>query len=90
MKIGKKAFAGTLESSDAFVEIAPGSGTLTLDIQSVVGEQFGKAIRASVEEICTQFGVDDAVLSIKDRGALDCTIRARVETAIKRSQSQGE
>ncbi len=90
MEISSKAFAGTLESSDAFIEIAPGTGGLAIDVQSVVGEQFGKAIRAAVEQVLKDFGVESASIVIKDRGALDCTIRARIETAIKRSQNKGE
>lgn len=90
MKITQKAFAGTLESSDAFIEIAPGQGGVRLDVQSVVQDQFGPAITAAINEVLAEFGVDDATVTVKDRGALDCTIRARMETAIKRSQSKGD
>ena len=44
MVIQKKACAGTLESSDIYVEVAPlpaGSG-IKLDLNSVVYAQFGK------------------------------------------------
>ena len=46
MVIQKKACAGTLESSDIYVEVAPlpqGSG-IKLDLNSVVYAQFGKEI----------------------------------------------
>ncbi len=80
-----KAVAGTLESSDIFVEIAPGGGEISLTLESPVKEQFGKAIETTVREALARLGVDSANVSLKDRGALDCTIRARVETAVKRA-----
>ena len=45
MKIVKVASAGTLESSDAFVEVAPAGEGVSLEIDSVVYAQFGEAIR---------------------------------------------
>ena len=48
--------------------------------------QFGDAIEASVRAVLAAFGVTGAKLRVVDRGALDCTIRARVETAIKRAK----
>lgn len=80
-----KAFAGTLESSDIFVEIAPGGGGVSLTLESPVKDQFGAAIETAVKDVLAQLGVDNAAISLKDRGALECTIRARVETAVKRA-----
>ena len=60
----KSACAGTVESSDIYVEIEPlpaGSG-IELSLTSVVYEQFGKEI--------------------------ECTIRARVETAVCRGKGE--
>jgi citrate lyase subunit gamma (acyl carrier protein) len=81
-----KAFAGTMESSDIFVEIAPGVGGIALTLESPVKEQFGKAIETTVKETLAALGVTAAAVSLKDRGALECTIRARIETAVKRAQ----
>ena len=36
-----------------------------------------------------QWGVESARVSVRDRGALDCVIRARVETAIRRGRGNG-
>ena len=83
-EIRKKAVAGTMESSDAYVEIEPASDGVELQIESVVAAQFGDSIRASAEEILNEYGVKGAKLRIVDQGALDCVIRARVETAIRR------
>lgn len=88
MKISDKAVAGTLESSDVFVEIAPGEGGVSLDLQSVVLDQFGDAIRDTVMDVLRRLGVESAKLTLKDRGALECTIRARVETAVRRAAGE--
>ncbi|HIS00893.1 MAG TPA: citrate lyase acyl carrier protein [Candidatus Excrementavichristensenella intestinipullorum] len=84
MKIGRSAAAGSLESSDAMVTISPGEG-MTVEIESVVMKQFGPAIEAAVRQELARQGVEDALVRVQDKGALECTIRARVETAILRA-----
>ena len=88
MVIKKKAIAGTVESSDLLVQIEPGSGGLQVSIQSVVKERFGHLIEATVHGVLKDFGVENATVYIDDRGALDCVIRARVETAIRRGAEE--
>ena len=88
MKILKNAVAGTLESSDLFVQIEPDENNLTLEIDSVVANQHMDAIRAAVLETLKEFEVSSGKIFIKDEGALDCVIRARVETALKRGGVQ--
>jgi citrate lyase subunit gamma (acyl carrier protein) len=55
-------------------------------LESVVLKQFGDDIKASVMEVLAENAVTNAKVSVNDRGAIDCTIRARVETALKRAQ----
>lgn len=87
MDILKRAVAGTMESSDAYVEIEPNeSGSVRVTLESVVAKQFGSRIKASVEEVLNEQGVKSASVRVIDRGALDCVIRARVETAILRAK----
>lgn len=86
MEIWKAAAAGTMESSDVYVEIEPGNGEIEIAVESVVEKQFGDAIRHSALEILRQQGIDSAKVRIVDRGALDCVIRARVETAVLRGK----
>ena len=88
MKILKNAVAGTLESSDLFVQIEPDENNLTLEIDSVVANQHMDAIRAAVLETLKEFEVSSGKIFIKDKGALDCVIRARVETPLKRGGVQ--
>ena len=86
MKIVKNAVAGTLESSDAYVQVEPNETGIEIVLESVVLTQFGDDIKASVMEVLTENEVTNAKVSVNDRGAIDCTIRARVETALKRAQ----
>ena len=86
MEIKKMASAGTMESSDVYVEIEPGTGTLAVQLESVVADQFGDAIRAVVLEELNKQNVENANVRVVDRGALECVIRARVETAILRGK----
>lgn len=88
MKILKSASAGTIESSDAYVEINPGNGLVEIEIESVVKAQFGEEINCAVREVLEENGVDDAQVRVVDRGALECVIRARVETAILRGKGE--
>ena len=85
MNIQKSASAGTMESSDVYVQIEPSAG-LEIQVESVVYNQFGQAIREVVTEVLQEQGVEAASVRIIDRGALECVIRARVETAILRGK----
>ena len=87
MKILKNASAGTMESSDVYVQIEPGKG-LDIQLESVVLNQFGDAIREVVTEVLREQGVENAAVRIVDRGALECVIRARVETAVLRGKEE--
>lgn len=87
-EIIKFATAGTDEKSDAVVTVAPGENGLQLEINSVVIHQFGTAIEASVREVLAEMGVHNAVVTVADRGALDCVLRARVETAALRGMEE--
>ena len=87
MEIIRKASAGTMESSDAYVEIEPADG-LQVQLESVVREQFGQQIQTVVQEVLQENGVEKANIRVVDRGALECVIRARVETAIARGREE--
>ncbi len=88
MKIVKTASAGTLESSDVYVEVAPGEVGISLEIDSVVYAQFGDAIRETVLDVLKECGVEEAAVRVADRGALECVLRARVETAVLRGKEE--
>ena len=86
----QKASAGTMESSDAYVEIEPFEQGICLSLESVVQQQFGEQIKAVAHQVLQECGVEHAKLRIIDRGALDCVIRARVETAVIRAKGVDE
>ena len=90
MEIHKPAVAGTLESSDCQVMVEPGDGSIDFSLESTVIHQYGNQIRKVVFGVLNRLGVRDVKISIVDRGALDCTIKARVECAVFRSAGQLE
>lgn len=87
MEILKSASAGTMESSDVYVQIEPAQG-LEIQLESVVYNQFSDAILEVVAEVLKEQGVENAAVRIVDRGALECVIRARVETAVLRGKEE--
>ena len=88
MRIEKPAVAGTLESSDCQVTVEPGQGQVEFSLDSVVINQFGNQIKKVTMETLDNLGIDDIKITIVDKGALDCTIKARIEGAVYRSIEQ--
>jgi len=85
----KGALAGTLESSDAQIFVAPNlAGLLEITIESPVKAQFGNSIKTSVEEVLRNYGITAATVVVKDKGAVDAVLRARLITALCRSLEQ--
>lgn len=85
MEIQKMASAGTLESSDCLVTVEPGTTGIQLELSSSVMNQYGRQIKATVLDTLERLAVKDANVTVVDKGALDCTIKARVECAVFRS-----
>ena len=85
MIIGKSAVAGTLESSDAQVTVEPSESGLEVEISSSVMNQYGRQIRATVMKTLERLDVQSGKVTVVDKGALDCTLKARVECAVYRS-----
>lgn len=90
MEINKPAMAGTLESSDCQVTVEKGDGKIDFTLESAVINQYGNQIRKVVYQTLNNLGINDIKISVVDKGALDCTIRARVEGAVFRSLEQTE
>jgi citrate lyase subunit gamma (acyl carrier protein) len=89
MKIVKTSIAGTMESSEIMITISPaspepGSGNVEIDLQSMVEKQFGRQIRQVIKDTLSELQISGVKVSAVDKGALDCTIRARVKTAVFR------
>ena len=81
-----EAIAGTTNKGDAFIRVKPvnrGEGiTITLEskVDSLYKDEILKAIRKKLEEL----KISDIYVEIKDYGALDYVLNARLETAILR------
>ena len=89
----KNAMAGTLESGDILIQIAPSDvDGLHIELDSTVAYQFGEQIYQFGEQIknviintLKELGINNANVKATDKGALDCTIKARVTAAAVRS-----
>ncbi len=90
MEIKKPAIAGTLESSDCQVAVEPGNGSVELSLESAVIHQFGNQIKKVIMDTLDRLEVKDVKITVVDKGALDCTLKARVEGAVYRSVEQTE
>jgi citrate lyase subunit gamma (acyl carrier protein) len=66
---------------------AGGGLSITLTAKSIIKKQFGAHIEAVAREAAEREGVRDAFLEVKDNGALDFTVRARVSAAVRRARA---
>ena len=89
MEIKKPAGAGTLESSDCQIIIRPNPGMgIDIDLESDVAVMFGASIMETIQNTLAEFDVTDAVVEIKDKGALDCVIKSRMQCVICRGAEE--
>ena len=91
-RILREAKAGLDERGDVLVCLSPGelNSGVQIEIESTLMSLFGDQIRASVLEVVEGYGLNDLKLAIRDQGALDYALRARVQTAIERAVKEGE
>ncbi len=88
MELKQPAMAGTLESSDVMVKVFPSDEGVDLELNSTVISQYGEQIRKVILETINELGVSNVKLFVDDRGAIDLTIRSRVQCAIYRAVGQ--
>ena len=90
MKLLKPAQAGTVESSDILIMLAPAeAGTgIQVELTSPTMQQYGAHIKQLIIDTLATHGIEDAAVYANEKGALDYTIEARVKTAIKRASGQ--
>ena len=84
MELKTTGVAGTLESSDVMVTLEPAPSGISLNLESTVVNQYGRQIKETVLATLARLGVKNAAVTVSDHGALDCTIKARVECAYYR------
>lgn len=89
-KVTKTAQAGTLESSDVMITVAPGEAGsgVKLEIESIVMAQYGEEIERVLRAAVEEQGISDVYVKVADRGALDCTLKARLFTALTRAGAE--
>ena len=85
MQIVKAAQAGTVESSDIVVKIEPCERGIVIELTSSVKQQYGAKIESVIRETLNELGVTAARVEAVDKGALDCTVKARTQAAAFRA-----
>ncbi len=96
--VAGRGLAGSFESCDAMVIVTlppPGGGAnapggISLHLESPSPAVCGERMRRVALETLRNLGVNDADVDIRERGALDCTLAARVETAVRRARASAE
>ena len=89
MVLNKAAQAGTIESADILIMIAPaepGTG-IQNELTSPTMQQYGTDIKALIFKTLKEQGIEDALVHANEKGALDWTIEARLKTAIARAMA---
>ena len=85
MKI-RNSHAGTFESGDILIQLfPPDKEGIEIDLESSVARQFGDQIKKVISDTLSENGITDVRVKSVDKGALDCTIRARVTAAVVRA-----
>ena len=86
MKLYKTAVSGTMESCDIMITLEPkDEGGIVIDLSSPVKKQFGNQIIKIITNTVKDMGIQNAHIIAIDKGAIDCTIKARTLTVIHRA-----
>lgn len=86
MIIEKAGTAGTMESSDIHVTVEPSDEPgIQIHLKSPVEQQFGDEIRDVITGTLNRMKIENAIVRAIDKGALNCTIEARVVCAAMRA-----
>jgi len=86
MKVVNSAHAGTLESSDVYIQVNPISEDIVeIELESSVEELYGEMIEELTKETLKQMEVSHVHVKIQDKGALDLVIKARLQAAVLRA-----
>lgn len=89
MELKQQAVAGTTESSDIMITIDPvGGDAVEITLDSSVEKAFGDQIREVLADTLNRLGVKGVQVTAVDKGALDCTVRARTIAAVYRAAGE--
>lgn len=82
--IVKTASAGSLESSDCLVTVVGADG-VEIDYSGANGKLFQTRTERLLREILDARSLSGVRVQIQDQGALEVTLRARIEAALDRA-----
>lgn len=86
MNIRFTSQAGSYESNDIHITLSPNpNGGIVINLTSVVMKQFGEHIESLIYEHLRQHHITSCIVDCSDQGALDFTIKARLDSAIARN-----
>ncbi|ADG40363.1 citrate lyase gamma chain [Leuconostoc kimchii IMSNU 11154] len=85
MEIKKTAIAGTLESSDVQIMLTQGTDGIVFDLVSDVAKQFDDAIKQTINQVLSEYGIQNVIVKVVDKGALDMVIKARTVAVVQRA-----
>lgn len=85
MEIKKTAIAGTLESSDVQIMLTQGTDGIVFDLVSDVVKQFDEAIKKTINQVLSEYDVQNVIVKVVDKGALDMVIKARTVAVVQRA-----
>lgn len=77
------SMAGSVESCDCLIVLFE-SDKLEIDLKSDVIIQYGEQIKEVILSTLMEYKINNVKVSIDDKGALNYTIKARLEAALKR------
>ncbi|MEA1994266.1 MAG: aldolase/citrate lyase family protein [Euryarchaeota archaeon] len=86
----KVGTSGAEEKADCRVEADLTPSKLGIDIETKVEKLYGKTIRKNVRKKLEEFGIDRGSIKIRDKGAYDFVIAARVEAALLKAGAEIE
>ena len=83
--MGNAVKAGRYEKGDLLVSVEKRTkGGIALELKSSVANMYGKTIKTIALDTLQRLGIEHAVISIEDRGALNHVIQARIETTVRK------
>ena len=86
MKIINSAHAGTLESSDIYIQVNPiKKDIIEIELESSVEELYGEMIEELIRKTLNEMNISYIHVNIQDKGAMDLVIKARLQAAVFRA-----
>ncbi len=77
------SMAGSVESCDCLITLYE-SDKLEINLESDVIIQYGEQIKKVINDTLEYYNIKNLKVNIDDKGALDYTLKARLEVALKR------